>query len=1794
MGEIFDRVKPLTSLPWTGERLTTGIGGQVEIEHLHRYAFARELCRGLDVLDIASGEGYGSALLAQVSRSVVGVEIDLTSIQHASSAYQQPNLRFLQGDARSIPLPDESIDAIVSFETIEHFYEHDIFLAEVRRVLRPGGRLIISSPERDIYSPAQQAPNPYHVRELTRSEFEALLSGSFRHVALYGQRPCLGAVLVAEASTNNLNITFERRGETSIEASAGLPRPVYWVAVASDSVIRAASTSLYIDTSDVETVYARVRQLELLQPKAEEWRQQVLASSSAYDGVTQQLQELGKHAEEWRQQLLTSNAAGDDLRRQLRELGEHAEGWRQQLLASHAAGDDLRQQLHEMESRAEELRQQLVASHATNDGLHQQLRELGEHAKELRLKMLAHGSEMEDLHGRLASKDVECQGLSEELARKDIQSIEREVTIADQAETLHNTAEFLENTCASLRALEAEREGLRTKLHLSRKEAVYVRAVVAGPAKPRRTGSRMRGDKARSVRDWEEAAAAYCDHLRQEPQDFGIWVQLGHALKEAGHYAAAMNAYYQAWCIDPFDADLLLNLGHLAKLRGDLPGAANFYCRSELAGNIDGAREFENSILLPYHTEAHRRAARGDESFPAVVEQRVLNIHRSRGWHLTAPLGVLWRLISLRTSRIRAERPLGFRDAEVKALEGGASTDLGPPNEVLTAHPIASLSSDVFVLSTNDYSEASTDQDPIDPAFINKPPPSKLWFYLGDTIEWLEVHAQCSGVGRVTSELFFASLLTQGAGAIPCARTTNKPGLASLSIHESAQFLAGRVGTGKPSMQEDLAGNPPRAPSLAFIPAAGDHVLFTGVVWTDDYINLFEELIREGIRFSVVVYDIIPVDSPEFVSAHHMNVFARWLRRVLTSAATVFVSSPVNRDQILRWAILDSTAILAQIIPIVFGSNKVKVEHQLEPTGSLAALGVRERNFVLSVGTIDRRKNQGILCAIWPRLHAALGRDQVPQLVFVGRDDLGLASLSTQTAELVDAGDILVLQGVSDLQLVELYKACSFTVFPSLSEGYGLPVAESLAYGKLCIASDLPVIRDHAGDLPWYVEPGNLKALLETLEGAISDGMALARAMEKIKKHHRLLKWKDTWEQIAGTISLGRESQRHYSMFPSLSKCTNIPSVPEALRQAEKWCNNVNPEVSIIIVNWNATSLTIECIQQIWANTSDLSYEIIIADNGSDPDSLYLLRQFGAGVSLMMLGTNRYFGEANNIAAERAKGRYLCLLNNDAFVQKGWLQALSSTLDEYPDAGAAGPLFLFPNGEIQEAGANISENGIPVRGMRHETLGDQTLETHQVDYISAAALLIRTQLFLKVGGFDMAYEPAYYEDVDLCFKLAAAGHPVMFCPAARVVHIEGAAANGDSDAISRRNALGDINREKFTARWSPFLTTRDSDVLREIGTRLHSTLKRSIPHTGSSKRAVLFSPFMMTPGGGERFLLTIASILAEDHEVAVVTPHPYSQLRMADLARELALDLTRCQFVTLAAFAATSPPDVMITLSNHITPPIAARGKNCVMICQFPFPLDEMDIRRMHAENFGPYRAIIAYSDYARSHILAALSAYQMPVWPVEVIYPPVPSYAGDPAHKRPIILSVGRFFSGGHSKRHDLIINAFRDLLAQSDSDWELHIAGSSIPNPGQIEYLAMLRREAAGLPVVFHINASSEQLALLYKDATLYWHAAGLDVPLTEYPAGAEHFGITILEAMSAGCVPLAFNAGGPREIIEDGVNGMLYVTTGELVKKSLYLTSPEAIQDCKRMANAAIERARLFSIAAFKTRIRHFLFE
>jgi ubiquinone/menaquinone biosynthesis C-methylase UbiE len=248
-------------MPFTGERLTTALSGQTEIEHLHRYVLARHLCRGRKVLDVASGEGYGAALLAQTAAFVVGVEIADDAVAHAAASYNAPNLHFVRGDARSLPLADAAVDIVVSFETIEHFADHERFLTEIRRVLQPGGLAIISTPDRDNYSPADHPANPFHVLELTREEFAAQLRKHFVNVVPLLQRVIVGSAMEGPAEIlASARLCVERRGPRHLELSVGLARPLYVIAIASDAELPPVPGSLYFESGSIVDWTEAIRQ----------------------------------------------------------------------------------------------------------------------------------------------------------------------------------------------------------------------------------------------------------------------------------------------------------------------------------------------------------------------------------------------------------------------------------------------------------------------------------------------------------------------------------------------------------------------------------------------------------------------------------------------------------------------------------------------------------------------------------------------------------------------------------------------------------------------------------------------------------------------------------------------------------------------------------------------------------------------------------------------------------------------------------------------------------------------------------------------------------------------------------------------------------------------------------------------------------------------------------------------------------------------------------------------------------------------------------------------------------------------------------------------------------------------------------------------------------------------------------------------------------------------------------------------------------------------------------------------
>jgi Glycosyl transferases group 1 len=319
-----------------------------------------------------------------------------------------------------------------------------------------------------------------------------------------------------------------------------------------------------------------------------------------------------------------------------------------------------------------------------------------------------------------------------------------------------------------------------------------------------------------------------------------------------------------------------------------------------------------------------------------------------------------------------------------------------------------------------------------------------------------------------------------------------------------------------------------------------------------------------------------------------------------------------------------------------------------------------------------------------------------------------------------------------------------------------------------------------------------------------------------------------------------------------------------------------------------------------------------------------------------------------------------------------------------------------------------------------------------------------------------------------------------------------------------------------------------------------------------------------------------------ERDFAIVMLFLQSSLRVSELVNLTLLTLEEC--------SAAEPFDLCITVGNEILPPVQGLGRRNVFICQFPFPLGPGNhVERMRSYWDG-YDLVLVYSEYVRHHVLKQAAALQLPSRDVEILHPTTQLFSPHLQEKGARILNVGRFFTGGHCKRQDSLIEAFRELVDGSDSvPSELHLVGSIHPEPEHCDYFVKLQKAACGLPIHFHPNCSPQELAHLYETSCVYWHATGFGADVEAEPHRVEHFGISVVEAMSAGCIPVVYAAGGPTEIVKHGQTGFHFRTLEELCRLTQPLVSAPRSTEVQSMGFAAAEAAKAYSSDVFRAHVR-----
>ena len=251
------------------------------------------------------------------------------------------------------------------------------------------------------------------------------------------------------------------------------------------------------------------------------------------------------------------------------------------------------------------------------------------------------------------------------------------------------------------------------------------------------------------------------------------------------------------------------------------------------------------------------------------------------------------------------------------------------------------------------------------------------------------------------------------------------------------------------------------------------------------------------------------------------------------------------------------------------------------------------------------------------------------------------------------------------------------------------------------------------------------------------------------------------------------------------------------------------PDVSVIIPVYNQFGYTYKCLKSISENTDDVKYEVIIADDCST-DLTKKISQIVSGIRVVRNNHNLRFLLNCNNAAKYARGKHIHFLNNDTEVKKGWLSSILEIFQMHDDAGIVGSKLVYPDGRLQEAGGIVWKDASAWNyGNGQDPEAPEYNYVKEVDYISGASIMIRKDLWDKIGGFDEQFAPAYCEDTDLAFQVRECGYKVFFQPKSVVVHYEGI-SNG-TDITSGLKAYQVQNQVKFFEKWKNILQEEHFD-----------------------------------------------------------------------------------------------------------------------------------------------------------------------------------------------------------------------------------------------------------------------------------------------------------------------------------------------------------------------------------------------
>ncbi len=352
-------------------------------------------------------------------------------------------------------------------------------------------------------------------------------------------------------------------------------------------------------------------------------------------------------------------------------------------------------------------------------------------------------------------------------------------------------------------------------------------------------------------------------------------------------------------------------------------------------------------------------------------------------------------------------------------------------------------------------------------------------------------------------------------------------------------------------------------------------------------------------------------------------------------------------------------------------------------------------------------------------------------------------------------------------------------------------------------------------------------------------------------------------------------------------------------------------------------------------------------------------------------------------------------------------------------------------------------------------------------------------------------------------------------------------------------------------------------------------------------KAGIFDPYLDTIGGGERYAMSLAeALLKKDWQVEIFWPDVKIKEKMIQKFSLNLEDLSFSDYIPSTSnlfqkIKKESSYDLLFYFSDGSIPLMF--GKKNLLHFQVPF-------QNVKGEKFSNKLKLklvdkIICNSFFTKKIIEGEYGTTGVVW-----YPPVSVEDFAPGKKENIILAVGRFEKSLTEKRQDILVETFKKMVDKGLKNWKLVLAGGSLVGEDENEVLKDLKIKAKGFPVEIKVNVSFSELRGLYAKAKIFWHAAGYGADEEKNPEKVEHFGMTTVEAMAAGCVPVVINKGGQKEIINGGKDGFLWETIDGLISSTL-----KVINDDKTLNDfsaSAIKKSRDFSKEKFYEKIYSFI--